>query len=61
MQGKIYILKITRFRHKLKALYIEIKAYSALKIYKFTFTVKFLGYVYLKNKRLGYRLFNRSF
>ena len=56
MQGKIYVLKITRFRYKLKALYIEIKAYSALKMYKFIFTLKFLGYIYkeIKSQVIGF-------
>ena len=56
MQGEICVLKIARFRHKLKALYIEIKVYSALKMHRFTFVLEFLGYVYkeIKDQVIGF-------
>ena len=50
MQGKIYVLKIARFGHELKALHTEIKAYGALKMYRFIFAPKFLGYIYKEIK-----------
>jgi len=46
----ICVLKIIRFRHKLLALYTEIKAYSILERYRFRYTLKFLGYIYKEIK-----------
>lgn len=50
------VVKIARFRHELRALHTEIKAYGVLERHGFTHAPKFLGYVYegTKDRIIGF-------